>query len=253
VEHLRKLLEREEVRLVTLVGSGGSGKTRLAQYVACVLLDTFADGVWFVALAGVRDPAQVPMSIIQALNIHPPSHSSPMQSLITYLHNKQLLLVLDNFEQVAAGATVVSELLAAVPGLKVLVTSRVVLHLYGEREFSVPPLDLPDVSVVLEPATLGQYGAIQLFIERAQAVDPAFTLTAENAVRIAQICARVDGLPLAIELAAARVKVLSPTLLLERLSMARLPVLTGGAINLPNRQQTLRNTIMWSYDLLSPE
>lgn len=253
VEHLRKLLEREEVREVTLVGSGGSGKTRLAQYVACTLLHAFVDGVWFVALAGVRDPALVPMSIIQALNIQLPFNSSPMQSLTTHLRDKQLLLILDNFEQVAAGATTVSDLLTAVPGLKVLVTSRVVLHLYGEREFSVPPLDLPDTSVMLDPPALAQYGAIQLFVERAQAVDPNFTLTAENATSIAQICARVDGLPLALELAAARVKVLSLALLLERLSMARLPVLTGGAINLPNRQQTLRNTIIWSYNLLPQE
>lgn len=252
VEQLQKLLERDEVHLVTLVGSGGSGKTRLALHVARVFLDTFPDGVWFVALAGVSDPALVPMTIIQALNIPTTPSASPIQSLTTYLQDKQLLLVLDNFEQVAAGATVLSELLAAAPSLKVLVTSRVVLHLYGEREFSVPPLDLPDFNASLKPAMLSQYGAIQLFIERAQAVDPDFTVNAENAVSIARICARVDGLPLALELAAARVKVLSPTLLLERLSTARLPVLTRGAINLPSRQQTLRNTIMWSYELLNP-
>ena len=253
VEQLRKLLERDEVHLVTLVGSGGSGKTRLALHVARVFLDAFPDGVWFVALAGVSDPALVPMSIIQALNIQATPNASPIQSLTTSLQDKQLLLVLDNFEQVASGATVVSELLAAAPRLKVLVTSRVVLHLYGEREFSVPPLDLPDFNAPLKPAMLSQYGAIQLFIERAQAVDPDFTVTAENAGSIARICARVDGLPLALELAAARVRVLSPTLLLERLSRARLPVLTRGAINLPDRQQTLRNTITWSYELLSPE
>jgi predicted ATPase len=252
VEQLRKLLGREEVRLITLVGSGGSGKTRLAQHVARVFLDSFADGVWFVALAGVSDPDLVPMSIMQALNIQPAPNASPIQSLTTYLQDKHLLLILDNFEQVAAGATAVSELLAAAPGLKVLVTSRVVLHLYGEREFSVPPLDLPDFSVPLQPSMLSMFGAIQLFIERVQAVDPDFTVTAENAASIARICARVDGLPLALELAAARVKILSPALLLERLSMARLRVLIGGAKNLPGRQQTLRNTIMWSYELLSP-
>src|SRR6185437_2936352 len=177
---------------------------------ARVFLDTFSDGVWFVALAGVSDPALVPMSIIQTLNIPSTPNASSIQSLTTYLQDKQLLLVLDNFEHVAAGAAVVSELLAAAPGLKVLITSRVVLHLYGEHEFSVPPLDLPDFSTPLQPAMLSRYGAIQLFIERAQAADPDFTVTAENAASIARICARVDGLPLALELAAARVKVLSP-------------------------------------------
>jgi predicted ATPase len=176
---------------------------------------------------------------------------SPLQSLITYLRNKHVLLVLDNFEHVEEATTTVSELLAAVPGLKVLVTSRSVLHLYGEHEFSVPPLDLPGPGIALKATELSQYGAIQLFVERAQAVQPDFVLTDENAAAIAQICARVDGLPLALELAAARIRVLPPVVLLERLSQARLAMLTGGARNLPNRQQTLRDTITWSYDLLS--
>src|SRR3989440_1927590 len=251
VERLRQLLGRDEVRLVTLVGSGGSGKTRLALQVASELVGAFTQGVWFVALAGVSDPAQVPMSIIQALNITPMPGLPPVQSLITYLRNKQLLLLLDNFEQVGEATAVVDEMLAAVPGLKVLVTSRVVLHLYGEHKFSVPPLDVPDTSIVLETTELAQYEAVQLFVERAQAVVPDFALTTENGTVIAQICARVDGLPLALELAAARVNVLPPALLLERLSRARLPLLTRGARNLPSRQQTLRNTILWSYDLLS--
>jgi len=251
VARLRQLLGRAEVRLVTLVGAGGSGKTRLALQAASELVGAFAQGVWFVPLAGVSDPALVPMSIIQALNMKPTPNLPPLQSLITYLRNKQLLLVLDNFEQVGEATAVVDALLAAAPALKVLVTSRVVLHLYGEHEFSVPPLDVPDPSIVLETTELSQYGAVQLFVERAQAVVPNFALTAENGAVIAQICARVDGLPLALELAAARVKVLPPALLLERLSRARLPVLTGGARNLPNRQQTLRNTMTWSYGLLS--
>src|SRR5712691_6242832 len=251
VARLRQLLGRDEVRLVTLVGAGGSGKTRLALQAASELVGAFAQGVWFVPLAGVSDPALVPMSIIQALNMNPTPNLPPLQSLITYLRNKQLLLVLDNFEQVGEATAVVDALLAAAPALKVLVTSRVVLHLYGEHEFSVPPLDVPDPSIVLETTELSQYGAVQLFVERAQAVVPNFALTSENAAVIAQICARVDGLPLALELAAARVKVLPPALLLERLSKARLPVLTRGAINLPSRQKTLRNTITWSYDLLS--
>ncbi len=251
VQRLHHLLGRDEVRHVTLVGPGGSGKTRLALHVASELVSAFAQGVWLVALGGVSDPALVPMSITQALHLTPTPDLPPLQSLVAYLRNKQLLLVLDNFEQIGEASVAVGELLAAAPGLKVLVTSRVVLHLYGEHDFSVPPLDVPDSSIAVETTELAHYGSIQLFVERAQAVMPDFALTEENAAVIAQICARVDGLPLALELAAARVKVLPPALLLERLSRARLPVLTRGARNLPSRQQTLRNTIMWSYDLLS--
>src|SRR5437588_7954474 len=251
VMRLRQLLKREDVRLVTLVGSGGSGKTRLALFVASELVGMFAQGVWFVELARQYDPALVPMNIMQALNIQSTPGLPPLQSLLTYLKNRQLLLVLDNFEQVGEATPVVDEMLAAVPGLKVLVTSRAVLRLSGEHTFSVPPLDVPARYNALDRRELSQYGAVQLFIERAQAIEPDFALTAENAAVIAQICARVDGLPLALELAAARVTVLPPAMLLERLSKARLPVLTRGARNLPSRQQTLRNTIMWSYDLLS--
>ena len=249
---LQQLLGRDDVRLVTLAGSGGSGKTRLALHVASKLVGMFAQGVWFVPLAGQRDPALVPMSIMQALNIHSTPGLPPLQSLITYLKDRQLLLVLDNFEQIGEATTVVAELLAAVPGLKVLATSRAVLRLSGEHKFSVPPLEVPNIFNVQEMEKLSQFGAVQLFVERAQAMEPDFVLTAENAVVIGQICARVDGLPLALELAAARIKVLPPRLLLERLEKARLPVLTRGARNLPNRQQTLSNTITWSYDLLSP-
>src|SRR3989440_966208 len=208
VRRLRQLLKREDVRLVTLVGSGGSGKTRLALYVASELVGMFAQGVWFVELARLRDPALVPMSIMQALNIQSTPGFPPLQSLLTYLKNRQLLLVLDNFEQVGEATSFVDEMLAAVPGLKVLVTSRAVLRLSGEHQFSVPPLDVPDPYNAPEKRDLSHYGAVQLFIERAQAIEPDFALTAENAADIAQICARVDGLPLALELAAARVKVL---------------------------------------------
>src|SRR5205085_11247720 len=220
--------------------------------VASELVGMFAQGVWFVELARQYDPALVPMSIMQALNIQSTPGLPPLQGLITYLKNRQLLLVLDNFEQVGEATPVVDEMLAAVPGLKVLVTSRAVLRLYGEHTFSVPPLEIPDPYNSPETRELSHYGAVQLFLERAQAIEPDFALTAENAAVIAQICARVDGLPLALELAAARIKVLPPRLLLERLIQARLPVLTRGARNLPNRQQTLRDTITWSYDLLSP-
>jgi predicted ATPase len=252
VDRLMQILERDEVRLLTLVGTGGSGKSRLALHVASALVDKFPQGVWYVALAGVSDPALVPMSIIQALNIKLTPVVPLMQNLTSYLRNKQLLLVLDNFEHLGEAAAVVDEILAAAPGLKVLVTSRAVLHLYGEHEFNVPPLDVPDPGIEIKIEELAQYGAIQLFVERAQSVMPDFTLTPENVSCIAQICVRVDGLPLALELAAARVKLLPPALLLKRLTEARLDMLTGGARNLPNRQQTLRNTIDWSYNLLSP-
>jgi predicted ATPase len=252
VERLMQILERDEVRLLTLVGTGGSGKSRLALHVASAIVDKFPQGVWYVALAGVSDHSLVPMSIIQALNFKLTPGVPLLQNLTSYLRNKQLLLVLDNFEHLGEAAAVVDEILAAAPGLKVLVTSRTVLHLYGEHEFNVPPLDVPDPGIEIKTVELAQYGAIQLFVERAQAVMPDFTLSPENVSCIAQICARVDGLPLALELAAARIKLLSPELLLKRLSEARLDLLTGGARNLPNRQQTLRNTIEWSYNLLSP-
>jgi predicted ATPase len=252
VERLLEVLGHDETRLLTLFGSGGSGKTRLALQVASEIVDAFAQGVWFVPLAGISYAAQVPMSIIQALNLKPTSSLSLIESLTTYLRNKHLVLVLDNFEHVEEAATIVDEMLAAAPKLKVLVTSRAVLHLYGEYEFSVPPLDVPDPGIQLKAAELSQYSAIQLFVERAKLVVPDFSLTAENASSIAQICARVDGLPLALELAAARVKLLPPALLLKRLSETRLDTLAGGARNLPGRQQTLRNTITWSYKLLSP-
>ncbi len=247
---LQSLLASDDVRLVTLVGAGGSGKTRLALHVAHKLVDSLPHGVWFVALAAVKEAGAVPMSIMQALNIPSASDLPPFQQLLAYLSNKQLLLVLDNVEQVAGITTILGELLAQAPDIKVLVTSRALLHLYGERAFHVPPLDVPDLQNTLKAADILSFPAVQLFVERAQAADPDFALDDENAATLAHICARVDGLPLALELAAARVKLLPPVLLLERLSKARLPLLIGGARNLPDRQQTLRNTIAWSYDLL---
>ena len=251
IERLLNLLERSDVRLVTLVGAGGSGKTHLALHVAKQVIDKFAQGVWLVMLAGEQNPALVPINIAQALNIQSSPGLTPLQGLMSYLRNKQLLLVLDNFEQVGEAANDVDQLLADAPGLKVLVTSRSVLHLHGERLLSVPPLDIPNASIALDKAGLMQLEAVQLFVERAQAVAPDFALTDENAAIVGQICEKVDGLPLALELAAARIKILSPTSLLERLSKTRFPLLTGGAKNLPSRQKTLHNTITWSYELLS--
>ncbi len=253
VTRLRHLLERADVRLITLVGAGGSGKTRLALHVAAEVVSSFVHGVWFVALATVRDAAEVPVSILQALNTASRSDQPSLQQLIAYLRNKHLLLVLDNVEQITGITALLDELLTQAPAIKVLVTSRAVLHIYGECAFDVPPLDVPALQDRLKAADILSFPAIQLFAERAQALRPDFTVSDENAGAIAQICARVDGLPLALELAAARSKLLSPTELLERLSQARLPLLTGGPRNLPDRQQTLRNTITWSYRLLAPE
>lgn len=252
VAQLRELVGDAEVRLVTLLGPGGSGKTRLAQQLASELKEAFADGVWFVPLASIGDAILVPQSIMQGLHIRPTLPMSSMQNLIAYLQNKHLLLILDNFEHVGDAAPVVSELLAVAPGLKVLITSRKVLHLYGENVFNVPSLDYPDSREVLDIQELLQYSAVKLFVERTRALVPDFALTSENAASIAQICARVDGLPLALELAAARIKVLPPEQLLARLEEARLSLLTGGSRDLPSRQQTLRKTIKWSFDLLSP-
>ncbi|HEY0756823.1 MAG TPA: hypothetical protein VGD98_22920 [Ktedonobacteraceae bacterium] len=259
VSRLLQLLGREETRLVTLIGPGGSGKTRLAQQVALELLGIFASRVWFVSLVGINDPEMLPLAIAQVLNIKFAPGQPPLPGIISYLNHRQALLVLDNFEHIGEANSIVEELLAAAPYLKVLITSRIVLHLPGEHEFSVPPLDLPDPNLIthIDAKILANYGALQLFVARAQAVLPEFTLNDENAVLIAQICACVDGLPLALELAAARIKMLSPTLLLERLSQARLSLLTrvGRVSNrqISSRHQALRDTIKWSYDLLSPE
>ncbi len=253
VERLRLLFARKDVRIVTLSGSGGSGKTRLALHVAEEIRGDFTHGVWYVPLASINTANQLPMSIIQAMHIASTPTLSPLQSLLTYLKDRQLLLVLDNFEQLTETTPLLDEMLAKVPGLKLLITSRVVLHMYGEYEFRVPPLDLPSASTMPNAAQLLQYGSIQLFIERARAAIPDITITDEDIILIMHICHRIDGLPLAIELAAARLKTLSLSHLLERLTKARLPLLTGGSKNRPVHQRTLRHTIAWSYQLLSPD
>jgi predicted ATPase/class 3 adenylate cyclase len=249
IDALRKLLLEEDARLVTLTGPGGSGKTRLALQVAAELVEGFADGVFFVGLGSVADPELLAPTINQTLGAAEATTSHPTDILKDHLRDKRMLLVLDNFEQLLSAAPLVAELLGAAPILKVLVTSRAGLHLRGEREFPVPPLAVPDAKRLPSLETLSQFAAVSLFIERALAVRPSFAVTNENAPAVAEICAKLDGLPLAIELAAARVKLLPPEAMLTRLE-SRLKLLTGGARDLPARQQTLRGAIAWSHELL---
>ncbi|MHB8575560.1 MAG: ATP-binding protein [Dehalococcoidia bacterium] len=238
--------------LLTLTGPGGTGKTRLALAAARQVADRFADGVWFVDLSGIVDPAGVLPAIAQVLDVRESEGRSLALSLAASLRRKQLLLVLDNFEQVIAAAMAIYDLLAEAPGLSLLVTSRVLLRVAGEQEYAVPPLPLPEEIAAVDPALLRQNPAVQLFLDRARALRPelALSLPEETTRAIGAICRRLDGLPLAIELAAARVKLLPPVQLLARLER-RLPLLTGGVRSLPARQQTLRATIAWSWDLLT--
>jgi predicted ATPase/DNA-binding CsgD family transcriptional regulator/Flp pilus assembly protein TadD len=252
---VQRLLLQAEVGLLTLTGPGGIGKTRLAMQVAANLLDHFVDGVYFVSLAPISDPDLVCAAIVQTLGVREAPGRALSESLQAYLRDRQLLLVLDNFEQIVAAAPLVSALLAECRRLRVLVTSRATLRLYGEHEFPISPLGLPDPKRLTalakdSAASLTAFAAIDLFCQRARAVKPDFALTPSNATDVAKICVGLDGLPLAIELAAARIKVFSPPALLARLQQ-RLTLLTGGPHDLPARQRTLRDEIAWSYDLLT--
>jgi predicted ATPase/transcriptional regulator with XRE-family HTH domain len=251
IARARALIYQATARLVTLTGAPGSGKTRLALEVASSLRDDFADGVFFVPLAAISDPALLVPALAAALDVKESGARPLLLALKDFLRDKTLLLVLDNFEHLAAAAPVAAELLAAAPRLKALVTSRSRLRLQGERELVVPSLALPDLTSLPAPERLTDYEAVRLFVERAQDVDPEFAITPENAQAVAEICARLDGLPLAIELAAARIRILPPAALVSRLTH-RLAVLTGGARDLPARHQTVRAAVAWSYDLLDP-
>jgi predicted ATPase len=252
LKEVRQLLEGKSVRLLTLTGPGGIGKTRLAIQAATDQTDGFEDGVFFIDLATIRDSGSVLPAIARAIGLSDTGDEALLDELSGRLRAQHVLLLLDNFEQVTAAAPMAARLFHNCPRLKLLVTSREALHVSGEHLFAVPPLSLPGAARRPQSAEqLGRYEAIQLFVERAQAVKPDFRLTDDNAAAVADICQRLDGLPLAIELATARINLFSPEALRNRLG-SRLQLLRSGARDVPARQQTLRATIEWSYQLLEP-
>jgi predicted ATPase len=237
------------VRALTLTGPGGTGKTRLALRVGGEMRERFHDGVFFVALEPLRDPDLFPSAVAHALGVAEQADRPVSETLADHLRERDLLLLLDNFEQIMGAATMVAGILAAAPKLRVVVTSREPLRIAGEQEYPVPPMGLPDPRALPDLERLSQYEAVALFIARARAVRPDFAVTNENAPAVAEISARLEGLPLAIELAAARIKLLGPDAILARLG-SRLDLLSSGAVDLTDRQRTLRGAIGWSFDLL---
>ncbi|MCC7023056.1 MAG: tetratricopeptide repeat protein [Thermomicrobiales bacterium] len=252
VEEVVALLLQPDVRLVTLTGAGGVGKTRLGLRVAAEALESFPDGAFLIDLARQTDPDAVPTATAAALGLREQPGQGLAETVAAYLRERRMLLLFDNFEHVLPAVTFVAGLLAAAPGISILATSRARLGLQAEHEYRVETLPLPDLAALPPLEDLARYDAIALFVARARALRPEFALTPQNAAAVAAICARVDGLPLAIELAAARVKLLTPDALLARLDR-RLSTLVGGARDLPQRQRTLRDTIAWSHDLLAPD
>lgn len=256
---LQKLVRQDGVRLVTLTGPGGIGKSRLALEAAYELLPAFKDGTWWVDLTPITDPALLPRALMDALELpEPHGHTRPLiETVADALRDKQSLLVLDNFEQVIGAVTLVRTLLERTRRLRLLVTSRQVLRLHGEHEFNVPPLSLPDRRDANDVPKIAQSEAVALFVQRAQAVRPDFELTTENSPALVEICTRLDGIPLAIELAVPRLKLLTPQTLLARLKgsdgqTTSLHLLTRGVVDSSDRHQTIRNTIEWSYRALEP-
>ena len=240
-------------RLLTLLGPGGTGKTRISLQLAAECLHDFRDGAFFVALAPVRDASQVALSIMSDLGLQSPAGRDPVDALVEYLHGKHQLLVLDNFEQVMDSASLVGDLLRGCPDLKVVVTSREALRIGGEKVVAIPPLELPSLSKLPDAGQLVQFEAVRLFIDRAMSVKADFAVTNANAPAVAEICHRLDGLPLAIELAAARIRMFDAETLLARMSRGVAATLTGGSRDLTARQQTLKGAIAWSVDLLTKD
>jgi predicted ATPase len=252
VAAVKKLLLSEDVRLVTLTGPGGTGKSSLSLRLARELLTEFQHGVFFVSLTAINDPALVAATMAQILGIKEQRGVPLLDTMKEFFRGKRMLVVLDNFEQVISAAPLLTDLLAASTELEFLVTSRAALHLRGEYEFPVSPLSLPDLTRLPPLEQLAEYPSVALFVSRAKALKPDFVLNEDNAPAVAEICVRLDGLPLGIELASARIKLLPPAAMLKRME-SRLKVLTGGARDLPARQQTMRGAIAWSYDLLASE